>query len=104
MGCKYFSLGDNHDTSAESNQSTFDVRSRIKGNNRNDGLDKTNEFTTGARYDPLKWFGVLVPNTLKESQKSFVRALDLAIACANIQMEIDAVIERKTILMGQLDK
>lgn len=35
--------------------------------------------------DPLKWFGVLVPQTLKESQKEFKAALETIVQAAKEQ-------------------
>ena len=80
------------------------MRSRINGNYRNDGIEDANQMTSNSRYDPLKWFGVLVPYTLKQTQNRFVNALYLSIECANIQKEIDTIVERKSILMRQLEK
>jgi len=44
--------------------------------------------------DPIKWFGVLSPPSLRQSQTSFKSAIELAIDCANIQSEIQGVINR----------
>lgn len=39
--------------------------------------------------DPLKWFGVLVPQNLRQGQAWFQKALDLVIQCANIKEELE---------------
>ncbi|XP_076175349.1 vacuolar ATPase assembly protein VMA22 [Ptiloglossa arizonensis] len=44
--------------------------------------------------DPIKWFGVLVPQSLRIAQKRFQESLYLAIRAANIQAEITSVLEK----------
>lgn len=39
--------------------------------------------------DPLKWFGVLVPQNMRQAQASFSKALEYVIQCTNIQIEMD---------------
>lgn len=39
--------------------------------------------------DPLKWFGVLVPQNLRQGQAWFQKALDLVIQCINIKEELE---------------
>ena len=52
--------------------------------------------------DPIKWFGVLVPNSLRQTQGAFVKALELSVDCANIQNQIKSTIERQKYLPGKL--
>ena len=52
--------------------------------------------------DPIKWFGVLVPNSLRQTQGAFVKALELSVDCANIQNQIKSTIERQKYLSGKL--
>ena len=49
--------------------------------------------------DPLKWFGILVPNSLRQSQKCFKKAIDHSIDCVNIQNEINGIIARRKYLL-----
>lgn len=42
-------------------------------------------------YDPLKWFGVLVPQNLKSAQKRFQESLYLIVEAANINSELDSI-------------
>ena len=49
--------------------------------------------------DPLKWFGILVPSSLKQSQKCFQKAVERSVECANIQNEINGVIARRKFLL-----
>lgn len=46
-----------------------------------------NGFVTAA--DPIKWFGCLVPQNLRQAQKGFHTALEAVIECANIQSELE---------------
>ena len=46
-----------------------------------------NGFVTAA--DPIKWFGCLVPQNLRQAQKGFHRALKVVIQRANIQSELE---------------
>jgi len=46
------------------------------------------------QVDPLKWFGVLTPPALKQSQAYFVTATEVALECANIQSEMVGVQNR----------
>ena len=41
--------------------------------------------------DPIKWFGVLVPHSLKSAQKHFQDALYLTIKLANIQAQLTKI-------------
>ena len=52
--------------------------------------------------DPIKWFGVLVPNSLRQTQGAFVKALELSVDCANIQNQIKSTIDRQKYLSGKL--
>jgi hypothetical protein len=67
------------------------------------GEEKTGEETTKVHCNPLNWYGVLVPNTLKDTQKSFTRSVEQSIpdvlnATAKLrQIEIDIGRTRKTI-------
>ena len=38
--------------------------------------------------DPLKWFGILVPQDLRNSQKMFEKCLEIAIESSNIQSQL----------------
>ena len=49
-------------------------------------------------HDPLKWFGFLVPTTLRQSQDCFKRAVEMTVEVANIQNEIEGVLAREKFL------
>ncbi|PNF27683.1 Coiled-coil domain-containing protein 115 [Cryptotermes secundus] len=44
--------------------------------------------------DPIKWFGYLVPQNLRQAQKGFHAALELVVQSANIQSELEATHKR----------
>ncbi|XP_043271604.1 coiled-coil domain-containing protein 115-like [Venturia canescens] len=48
--------------------------------------------TNGEKsYDPIKWFGVLVPQNLKSAQKRFQESLYFVVEAANINSELDSI-------------
>ena len=72
--------------------------------NLNVGEEKRDEKETSHEKksdndNPLKWFGILVPNSLKQSQKCFQKAVERSVECANIQNEINGVIARRKFLL-----
>ncbi|KAK7065283.1 hypothetical protein SK128_012055, partial [Halocaridina rubra] len=72
---------------------------------RRSGLDKETEnnnnsssFTNGNKIktlnrDPIRWFSVLPPQTLRQAQVDFKRALQVSTQCATIQIKLRAVIK-----------
>lgn len=44
--------------------------------------------------DPIKWFGILVPQSLRIAQKRFQESLYLIVRAANIQAEITSVVDK----------
>lgn len=44
--------------------------------------------------DPIKWFGVLVPQSLRIAQKRFQESLYLAVRAANVQAELTSVLDK----------
>lgn len=55
---------------------------------------KNVEETGDEIQDPIKWFGVLVPQSLRTAQKRFQESLYIAIRAANIQAEITSVVDK----------
>ncbi|XP_028309360.1 coiled-coil domain-containing protein 115 [Gouania willdenowi] len=49
-------------------------------------LTKTNEHS--PQQDPLKWFGILVPQSLKQAQSSFKQVIELSAEIASLQTAI----------------
>ena len=44
--------------------------------------------------DPIRWFGILVPQSLKLSQQRFKSSLDLVVEIANLQLEVGSMQSR----------
>lgn len=40
------------------------------------------------RVNPLNWFGIIVPQSLKKAQENFQKAIELVIESANIEMKL----------------
>ena len=55
-------------------------------------------------HDPLKWFGVLVPQSLRQSADRFGSAARIGVECANLQNELRGVEDRKKYLTRMLAK
>jgi len=51
-----------------------------------------NGFVTAT--DPIKWFGCLVPQNLRQAQKGFHTALEVVIQSANIQSELETTCKK----------
>lgn len=68
------------------------------------GSKKKEEAEKNLKKDPLKWFGVLLPNSMKQSQKHFAKAIELSVESTNIQNEIRGVLGRRQVLNRQLKK
>ncbi|KAG8513167.1 Coiled-coil domain-containing protein 115 [Galemys pyrenaicus] len=57
---------------------------------RRKGPSKTREpETSPVPQDPLNWFGILVPHSLRQAQASFQEGLQLAADIASLQIRID---------------
>ncbi|RZF39944.1 hypothetical protein LSTR_LSTR002347 [Laodelphax striatellus] len=57
----------------------------------NDAEEKSGSSPPSLQ-DPIKWFGVLVPQNLRQGQARFKRALELVVHTANIQLELHATV------------
>ncbi len=66
--------------------------------------EKVSEVPTKNGHDPLRWFGVLVPPTLRQSSECFKRAAEIAVECANLQNEMRGVEDRRKFLGRKLKK
>lgn len=52
-----------------------------------DFMDKLTLSRNKDASDPIRWFGVLVPSSLKQSQQAFRNVLDVAVDIVNIRRE-----------------
>lgn len=46
-----------------------------------------------GRPDPLKWFGILLPQSMHGAQRMFTRAVDRSVECANIRLSLQSVMQ-----------
>ncbi|OAD62747.1 hypothetical protein WN48_07563 [Eufriesea mexicana] len=55
-----------------------------------------NKFNSSGNeiQDPIEWFGILVPKSLRFAQKRFQESLYLIVRAANLQAEITSVIDK----------
>ena len=100
----YFSLQDSKiDQLVEELDSGLAIHQRKKqdDNEEESNCGNTNKEITLVK-DPIKWFGVLVPNSLRQTQVAFVKALELSVECANIQSQIQSTIKRQKYLSEKI--
>ncbi|XP_055253301.1 coiled-coil domain-containing protein 115 isoform X2 [Moschus berezovskii] len=70
-------------------QTPEEVGSREAALRRRKGLPRTPEpDSSPAPQNPLKWFGILVPHSLRQAQASFREGLQLAADMASLQSRI----------------
>ncbi|XP_014248877.1 coiled-coil domain-containing protein 115-like [Cimex lectularius] len=65
-----------------------------KGTKQRKKADETSDDETELDVkvqDPIKWFGVLTPQNLRQAQSSFAKALEYSVQCANLQLEMKQV-------------
>lgn len=74
---------DIEDVTTEEEANSNSLRSRHH-NSANEVQSKPKTIVQ-KNNDPLKWFGVLVPQPLRQSQQNFTRSLD--IACQIVQLQ-----------------
>ncbi|XP_016069293.1 PREDICTED: coiled-coil domain-containing protein 115 [Miniopterus natalensis] len=69
-------------------QSPEEVGPREAALRRRKGLTRIPEPEPSAPQNPLNWFGILVPHSLRQAQASFQEGLRLAADMANLQIHI----------------
>ena len=100
----YFSLEDkNVQDVVEDLDSKLGIQNRKNNDEESKDKDVNPAEDKKVGKDPIKWFGVLVPSMLRQTQKTFVRSLELSIDCVNIQSQIESKIARKNLLLDQLN-
>ncbi|XP_070559226.1 coiled-coil domain-containing protein 115-like [Ptychodera flava] len=52
-------------------------------------LNISDENDENTAPDPLTWFGVLVPSTLRQGQASFIQAVEVCCTLANLQSDLE---------------
>ena len=99
----YFSLEDeNIQDVVEDLDSKLGIQKRKNYDDEEESEDVKQPENKRLVKDPIKWFGVLVPSMLRQTQKIFVKSVELSIDCANIQSQIECNIARKNYLIEQL--
>ena len=101
----YFSLQDgNIDQLVEELDSDLVLTQRKKqdNNEETDANSCNTKKNLPSAKDPIKWFGVLVPNSLRQTQAAFIKALELSVESANIQSQMKSTIERQKYLSEKL--
>jgi len=73
--------GDNSNTNEEKSGITVEEKDKEKKQ-----VDKRS-----VSKDPLRWFGLMPPSSLRRAQASFVKAVELTIEVANLQSELGGV-------------
>ena len=56
------------------------------------------QVSSDVRPDPLHWFGVLVPTSLKQGQSCFQNAIRNSVELANLKMKLDKIIDEYMLL------
>ena len=71
----------------------------VVANSNNDSPDKAastmDEVKVSGEFqpDPLKWFGFLVPSSLRQGQQYFKRAVDTSVELANLKITLSTIID-----------
>lgn len=69
---------------------------------RSEALNSDRKMTMSA--DPIRLFGVLVPQSLRIAQKSFIASLDKIAAAAQVQSSLDHKLNRYSKLLATKEK
>ena len=76
-----------------------EVKDAAKKKENDDDCCSSEEEVVQVGHDPLKWFGFLVPTTLRQSQACFTKAVEISVLeVANVQNEIEGVMARQKFL------
>ena len=62
-------------TKAKKDGAEYDVDEKPSSKTENAPVDFSSKATKSEQQDPLKWFGILVPQSLKQAQSSFKQGL-----------------------------
>lgn len=85
--------------------SLFDLETNVTNDNDDTvvSFDISLKRSSNETVDPVKWFGVLVPQNLRNSQKRFQESIYLAAKIANVQAELTSVLSKLKTLHIQKD-
>uniref|UniRef100_A0A146M9T4 Vacuolar ATPase assembly protein VMA22 n=2 Tax=Lygus hesperus TaxID=30085 RepID=A0A146M9T4_LYGHE len=106
------SLTEESSRNARDDDPQEDGLKRRKGKKKDDLDEKDNKPTSDMNdeqnkspkkkdvmQDPLKWFGVLVPQNMRLAQTSFNKAIETSIDLANVQLEMNSIRQKFTSLL-----
>ncbi|XP_058823851.1 coiled-coil domain-containing protein 115 [Topomyia yanbarensis] len=51
-------------------------------------LDQHQVDKDAGYIDPIRWFGILIPQTLQNARKKFTQSLNYVVECANVQIQL----------------
>ncbi|XP_013385259.1 coiled-coil domain-containing protein 115 [Lingula anatina] len=91
---------DQHDRSKKEEDETCELENKESTENEkcaNDNKKKSEDKVSSKKennsavrcYDPLKWFGVLVPQSLRQSQTDFKKAIETACKIAELRTNLE---------------
>ncbi|ESO95768.1 hypothetical protein LOTGIDRAFT_116702 [Lottia gigantea] len=66
------------------------LRNRKQGPENIDGVE-SGKSEDPVPVDPIKWFGVLVPQNLRKSQQGFKDAVTISVSIANLQQTLSSL-------------
>jgi hypothetical protein len=74
----------------EAGVDTLGLRKRNLGQSqeKSSPADKDTPIKSKGQHDPIKWFGVLVPPSLRQCQNQFKSSLNTSIAVANLKQKL----------------
>lgn len=89
----------------EGNKSGTNVRKRAQTNSTESShvedveLDDIKKIDKKVSLDPLKWFGVLVPPALRQSQTEFKKSAESVVTIANLKVKMSSLQNEYTDLL-----
>ncbi|XP_037512655.1 coiled-coil domain-containing protein 115 [Rhipicephalus sanguineus] len=81
------------DSTASTTNKEGEVRQRRQAEESSTEVVESPSQRPTSPSDPLRWFGVLVPQSLRRSQKYFVSALEVVVDVANEQFRLVAALD-----------
>lgn len=100
----YFVHHQDFDLSAEENSSSEQLTHRKKTEQSTDSKSEIVREKGTPAQDPLKWFGILIPNSLRQAQRSYHKAIELSLELANLQSQLEAEMLKKNHLEKVIEK
>lgn len=77
-----------------SSESLSSDEQSISGSLKSIDLNSPDEKAKRFSNDPLKWFGFLVPQSLRHSKNTFEKCLEIVVESVNVQLELQHSVEK----------